>query len=426
MSDMMAVLLGAGSGKAAQVLASLGGKQGTKGAAGGEDAAAPGEGGDPFLAILFDRMEGLQSKVAENPLAAVLSEGQLQSNGAESPMKPLKMAMLHAQADPAEMAYQQALTLPVAITAPMPSQQMSTEGETGSSDQAGLPVLAPRVSGQSVALVAREVADGVGVKGEQGKEKSSAESADDGQLLPPGKGLQNLVEASGKQDRMARFEGVVSAASQASSQNAPGQLVVSVAHTLAGQGLATGQDAGGVPPGQTLQSMPGTPGMGPSNPMMSMAEGMVRGQQSAMQLSVDVPLRSPQFPQELGERVVWLSSRQGQVAEIALQPSHLGPMEVKLSLAGGEATAQFYSPHASVREVIESALPRLREMLAEAGVNLGQTQVRDEALPRQSEFAQADAKRGEGAGDESGQVQAGMASVQDSRVITRGLVDLYI
>jgi flagellar hook-length control protein FliK len=146
----------------------------------------------------------------------------------------------------------------------------------------------------------------------------------------------------------------------------------------------------------------------------------------SVHLSVDAPVRSPLFSQELGERIVWLSARQGQVADIALNPPHLGPLEVKLSLTGGEAGAQFFSPHPQVREAIEAALPRLREMLAEAGVTLGQAQVRDEAFPRQGATAQDAAGRGADVSDEGDQAMgaAGFGG-PGTRALGLGLVDTF-
>ena len=46
---------------------------------------------------------------------------------------------------------------------------------------------------------------------------------------------------------------------------------------------------------------------------------------------------------------------------------------------GDQANAQFVSANPAVRDALEAAMPRLREMLADAGVNLGQTQVGSES-----------------------------------------------
>ena len=52
-------------------------------------------------------------------------------------------------------------------------------------------------------------------------------------------------------------------------------------------------------------------------------------------------------------------------------------------MTGDQATATFVSANPAVREAIENAVPRLREVLADAGVTLGQTQVGSDS-PQQS------------------------------------------
>jgi flagellar hook-length control protein FliK len=99
----------------------------------------------------------------------------------------------------------------------------------------------------------------------------------------------------------------------------------------------------------------------------------------------------------------------------------LGAIEVRLSLNGGEAGAQFFSANAAVRDAIESALPKLREMLAQAGINLGDSHVRDEAFARREsgdtpQFG-GNGKRGE---SELSSVTHSVASRSGM-----GLVDLY-
>jgi flagellar hook-length control protein FliK len=95
-------------------------------------------------------------------------------------------------------------------------------------------------------------------------------------------------------------------------------------------------------------------------------------------------------------------------------------------MSGGEAGAQFYSPHASVRDAIESALPKLREMMAEAGVTLGQAQVRDEALPRQTAFSNGEEEAQPN--DEEG--VSGVSQLERGGLVPArarmGMVDLYI
>ncbi|MCE7913517.1 MAG: flagellar hook-length control protein FliK [Nitrosomonas sp. PRO4] len=92
-------------------------------------------------------------------------------------------------------------------------------------------------------------------------------------------------------------------------------------------------------------------------------------------VQVDLPVDQPKWGSEFAQKIVWLTSQQHQVAEIRLNPAHLGPVEVMLTITQDQATAQFLSPHPAVREAIEQALPRLREMMAENGIQLGNVMV---------------------------------------------------
>lgn len=77
----------------------------------------------------------------------------------------------------------------------------------------------------------------------------------------------------------------------------------------------------------------------------------------------------------VGERVVWMVGHQHQSAEIMINPPALGPLEVKLSMSDGQANLTFTTQHAPVREALEAATPRLREMLSESGIGLGSVSV---------------------------------------------------
>jgi flagellar hook-length control protein FliK len=92
------------------------------------------------------------------------------------------------------------------------------------------------------------------------------------------------------------------------------------------------------------------------------------------------PFGSHAWEDGFSSRVVWMARNDVQSAEIRLNPPDLGPIEVKLVMThdqGSQASAsvQFSATHAATREAIESALPRLREMLQENGIALGNTTV---------------------------------------------------
>lgn len=91
--------------------------------------------------------------------------------------------------------------------------------------------------------------------------------------------------------------------------------------------------------------------------------------------SVTTPLHSQAWPQQFGEKLVWMAKNDQQTAQINLNPPQLGPVQITLNLSGDQATAVFASPHAEVRQAIESSLPQLRDMLSTAGIALGDANV---------------------------------------------------
>lgn len=98
----------------------------------------------------------------------------------------------------------------------------------------------------------------------------------------------------------------------------------------------------------------------------------------APSLPVAQPVGAPGWSEEVGNRIVWMANRIESRAELVLTPPQMGRVEISLSITGEQATANFVSGNPAVREALEAALPRLREILAEAGIQLGQAQVNAE------------------------------------------------
>lgn len=95
------------------------------------------------------------------------------------------------------------------------------------------------------------------------------------------------------------------------------------------------------------------------------------------------PVHDHAWAQGFGERVTWLAKQDIQAAQITLNPPQLGPIQIALSLNGDQATASFGVANADVRQVVENSLPQLREMLASAGIQLGDANVGAQ-LPQQA------------------------------------------
>lgn len=86
--------------------------------------------------------------------------------------------------------------------------------------------------------------------------------------------------------------------------------------------------------------------------------------------------------QALGEKIVWMAAGAQQTASLTLNPPNMGPLQIVLNVSNDQATASFFSAQPEVRQALESAFPRLREMMNEAGIQLGQATVSADT-PRQ-------------------------------------------
>ena len=144
--------------------------------------------------------------------------------------------------------------------------------------------------------------------------------------------------------------------------------------------------------------------------------------------AIQSPLHGARWAQDFSEKVVWMARADQQSAQISINPPQLGPLQITLNMNGDQATAVFTSAHAEVRQAIEDAMPRLREMLAGAGIDLGQANVGSQQAQQQAgkQSASQDATRFDSdaaiLGGDTGQAASSSVTALHSG---RGLVDLF-
>ena len=91
-----------------------------------------------------------------------------------------------------------------------------------------------------------------------------------------------------------------------------------------------------------------------------------------------INIAKPEGHQQLAEKVRWMVNTKNLVAEIRLDPAELGSVHIKVAVSGESATVNFVVQSLQARDAVDTATPRLREMLAEKGIELGQSSVREE------------------------------------------------
>jgi flagellar hook-length control protein FliK len=141
-----------------------------------------------------------------------------------------------------------------------------------------------------------------------------------------------------------------------------------------------------------------------------------------VQLQATQAATSPQFSQELGEQIAWMSSAAGDVKEarIKLHPEELGSMDVRVNVDGGKVNVAIMAQHPAAVHAVQQTLSNLDTLLAHHGLSLGQAEV-NQGNAQQQGGSQGQGQGGSSTGDADGAGDT-LVTAATSRV-SRGLVD---
>lgn len=78
---------------------------------------------------------------------------------------------------------------------------------------------------------------------------------------------------------------------------------------------------------------------------------------------------------DIGARVEWLTEMNLEKAELQLHPAELGQLDIQISTGDDGTTVSFVTHNNDARALIEDNMPKLRELLAQQGLRLGDSQV---------------------------------------------------
>lgn len=102
------------------------------------------------------------------------------------------------------------------------------------------------------------------------------------------------------------------------------------------------------------------------------------------------------FSPVMKQQLVTMVSQGIQQAEIRLDPPELGHMLVKIQVHGDQTQVQFHVAQSQTRDLVEQAIPRLRELLQEQGMQLADSHVSqgDQGQRREGGFGEAGGSSG--------------------------------
>lgn len=168
----------------------------------------------------------------------------------------------------------------------------------------------------------------------------------------------------GKTMRMDLFQAAMHAASQAESR---AELHLP-AHTATAMSSASVTPAGevlaeSVNPTAAVSRLPGA------------ASGLM-----APTLPLSTPVGQSSWASELGQRVTWLANNELREAQLQLHPRSLGAVEVRIAYGHEQQlNISFTAANPIARDALDASLPRLREMLEQQGLQLGDANISHES-----------------------------------------------
>ena len=101
-------------------------------------------------------------------------------------------------------------------------------------------------------------------------------------------------------------------------------------------------------------------------------------QKAADQLGQKLNLIQPEASNQLKEKMLMMVKDKVHTAEIRLDPSELGSMQIKISLQQDQMSVQFMVQQGHAKELMEQQLPKLKELLQQQGIELSQGSVQQQ------------------------------------------------
>jgi flagellar hook-length control protein FliK len=137
----------------------------------------------------------------------------------------------------------------------------------------------------------------------------------------------------------------------------------------------------------------------------------------ASEARLPTPVHDARWADALAHRLVLMAREGESVASLKLVPVDLGPLDIQISVRDGEASVHFGAAHAETRAVLESSMPRLRELLSAQGLQLTNSSVSHQSGGQNRPERSATAGSVNAIGEET--------EVSAAKVVSTSLLDIY-
>ena len=144
---------------------------------------------------------------------------------------------------------------------------------------------------------------------------------------------------------------------------------------------------------------------------------------SPVNMNLEAPLGTKDWGEAVGERILWMVGRTIQGATLRVTPPHLGAIDIQLTMQQDQTSVSFTTQNGAVREALEAAIPRLREMFGESNLQLANVDVNQRQAEDQRGLFGNDG-RNKGNGSEMGEdAQRGMTDTGNESQSPNHLTD---
>lgn len=142
-------------------------------------------------------------------------------------------------------------------------------------------------------------------------------------------------------------------------------------------------------------------------------------------------IHKPEWGSAVGERISWMIGNRMQSAKLHITPAHLGPIEMKINIEKNAAHVSFVSDHQVVRNALEQAVPKLRDMLQEQELDLVDVDIHEKDQ-QQSAFSEQLTSQDSAPGDQNNRNQLADENDQDidsvekpPQIVSSALLDTF-